>query len=248
MHTYLKQLNYDEIIMKKHFLGIITSLMITSPTLAEVKLGNFGTLTGNAGVMSEYLWRGIPQNKNNMSPYIGADLALPKDIYVGVWAAEVDAQGTRANGTLKNTNKEIDYYFGVAPTFGDFGFDVGYIMYTYQGVGGSTFNSNFSEGYGKITYKPDKKPYTVKLSYFEQDDNKGTQDLKYNEITGTYDVGFASLAITHGDYKQNSQFWSLSAAKELVGVSFTLAYTDTRNHNTRSNNKERLTLQAHKSF
>jgi len=108
--------------------------MITSPTLAEVKLGNFGTLTGNAGVMSEYLWRGFPQNGTNISPYIGADLALPKDIYVGVYAAELDAKFENGgDGTYKNTNKEIDYYFGVAPTFGDFGFDVGYIIFTYQG-------------------------------------------------------------------------------------------------------------------
>jgi len=234
--------------MKKHFLGIITSLLITSPTLAEVKLGNFGTLTGNAGVMSEYLWRGIPQNKTNISPYIGADLALPKDFYVGVYVAELDYSAQRADGTYKNTNKEIDYYFGVAPTFGDFGFDVGYIMYTYQGLGGAAFNANFAEGYGKITYKPDKKPYTVKFSYFEQDDNKGTQDFKYNEVTGTYDVGFANLALTHGDYKQSLQFWSFSVAKELFGVSFTLAYTDPRNYDVDYINNNTLTLQVHKSF
>jgi len=235
--------------MKKHFLGIITSLMITSPTLAEVKLGNFGTLTGNAGVMSEYLWRGIPQNKTNISPYIGADLALPKDFYVGVYAAELDAKFENSgDGTYKNTNKEIDYYFGVAPTFGDFGFDVGYIMFTYKGLGGPQFNANFSEFYGKITYKPDKKPYTVKFSYFEPDDNKGAQDLKYNEVTGTYDVGFANLALTHGDYKQNGQLWSFSATKELFGVSFTLAYTDPRNYNDDYINDNTLTLQVHKSF
>ena len=46
----------------------------------------------------------------------GMDISLPYNIYLGTWTASADW----ANG------QEVDFYGGIAPSFGDISFDLGY--------------------------------------------------------------------------------------------------------------------------
>jgi hypothetical protein len=58
---------------KKIILSFFASLLFLSQAAnAEIKIGK-GSLTFNAGVSSQYIFRGIDQNKDAASPFVGAD-------------------------------------------------------------------------------------------------------------------------------------------------------------------------------
>ena len=55
---------------KKIILSSFASLLFSSQAVhAEIKIGK-GSLTFNAGVSSQYIWRGIDQNKDGASPFV----------------------------------------------------------------------------------------------------------------------------------------------------------------------------------
>ena len=83
-------------------------ILLTQVANAEIKIGK-GTLTFNAGVSSQYIFRGIDQNKDDASPFVGADFSHPVadfNLYAGVWTGLQD-NVPGAGG------KEIDYYAGI---------------------------------------------------------------------------------------------------------------------------------------
>ena len=70
--------------------------------------------------------------------------------YAGTWLSNVDFAGTQ--GTTANT--EMDLYAGVAPTVGDWSFNLGAYYYTYPSAKGVTFGeiqSDVSHPMGKGT-------------------------------------------------------------------------------------------------
>ncbi|HEX7800735.1 MAG TPA: TorF family putative porin [Asticcacaulis sp.] len=83
-----------------------------------------GSLTFNIAATSNYVWRGVTQTNNGAAVQGGADYS--KGIfYAGTWLSNVD-WGT-------STNTEADFYMGVTPKVGNYGFDFGVIYYTYPG-------------------------------------------------------------------------------------------------------------------
>ena len=82
----------------------------------------------NAGVASEYLFRGLSQTRNGVEVFGGADLTYSK-LYAGIWVSNVDF-GKNVGNT---TTGEIDFYGGVRPSIGPVNLDIGGIAYTYTG-------------------------------------------------------------------------------------------------------------------
>ena len=144
--------------MKKKILSLVTCLIVissfmTTKLLAEpIKLG-MAEISFNAGYMSNYQWRGEDQNSGDGTPMAGMDVSLPYNIYLGTWTAS--AEGSNA--------QEVDFYGGIAPSFGDVSFDLGYISYYYQG---GADGLNFGEFYIGASYAPENKPYSLFLRLF----------------------------------------------------------------------------------
>ena len=215
---------------KKIILSSFASLLFLSQASnAEVKFGDqknpTATLAFNAGYNSAYVWRGIDQNSGSGSPYIGADLTTAPGIYLGVWTAA--AQISSGN------SQELDIYGGIAKTFGAFTVDVGVIEYRYPGANTASTPVNFLEYYGKVKLTPDKAPYSVQIAYF-QDDTKGQKTSStvsgrgknYQEISGTYDLGFATLAASYGEYKNETDTTTVTLSKSLFDLNFAVSYLD----------------------
>ena len=109
-------------ILKKIFLSFTLSL--SSLVFTDV------SLSGNVGLTSDYIWRGMTQNAGDPSISGGFDLEDDSGFYLGLWAANVSADDddtVAGSGSL-----ELDGYLGYSGSFNeDAGYDIGYIAYTY---------------------------------------------------------------------------------------------------------------------
>jgi uncharacterized protein (TIGR02001 family) len=239
--------------MKKITLSLFASLLfLTQAANAEIKIGT-GSLTFNAAVSSQYINRGIDQNKDSVTPSVGADFTIPAggfNLYVGAWVSGSDAV-PGAGG------QERDVYLGVNKTFGITTLDLGYMTYTYPGAVTASKEANNAEYYAKLTVAPEKKPYTFGLAYYLDDTGgvkNGSQklDRNYYEVNATYDFGTVQSLISYGVFDNDTKTTTVSLSKELMGVGFTLSYIDAQKENsTLSNlnkNRDYVTLSAKKTF
>ncbi|MDT0618340.1 TorF family putative porin [Salinisphaera sp. P385] len=122
-----------------------SSALVSAPAMAG--------MSGNAGVMSQYLFRGLEQS-DSPSVYGGLDYAADSGFYVGTWAATVDFAGT-PDGDGGTTGAEVDFYAGFAG--GDqVTYDVGIIYYWYseedEATGDSDPTNNTIEVYGALGF------------------------------------------------------------------------------------------------
>src|SRR6476646_12262702 len=102
------------------------------------------TLTGNMGLYSQYIFRGLTQTNRKPAVQGGFDYAHSSGFYAGTWASNISwlrenastrAGGvTVANGTYgEGGSLEWDFYGGYKGTVKDFSYDVGTLYYWYPG-------------------------------------------------------------------------------------------------------------------
>ena len=137
-------------------------------------------LTGNAGVMSEYLFRGLPQT-TGPSVYGGVDYAHDSGFYAGTWAATINfGAGSAGDAAIGGAGTEVDFYTGFSG--GDaVTYDVGFIYYLYteedeQDMPDPSYNT--PEVYGSLGFGP------VSVSaYYAPDTYFGVDDAAYGVYT-----------------------------------------------------------------
>ena len=108
---------------------------LTMPSIAAAEV------SANIGVVSNYLFRGVTQTDDRAAVQGGLDYAHESGFYAGTWASTVD-WGT------ETPNYELDGYAGYGGSFGDLGYDVGYVYYAYPDAD----DADFGELYGSLTY------------------------------------------------------------------------------------------------
>ena len=237
--------------IKKIALSSFASVLLLSQVAnAEIKIGK-GTLTFNAGVSSQYIFRGIDQNRDDASPFVGADFSHPVvdfNLYAGVWTGLQD-NVPGAGG------QEIDYYAGITKSFGPATFDLGYSIYTYPGADTKATKA-IAEFYGKLTVAPDKQPYTFGLAYYVDDTDgqkNGTSkvDRNYYEVNAGYNFGPVQGFASYGVWDKETKTTTFSLSKELVGVGFTASYISADKEGSLSGldkDRDYVTLSAKKTF
>ena len=221
--------------------AIMFSVFSTSNSKAAeaLKIGP-AEISFNAGFMSAYQWRGEDQNKGDSTPSFVVDVSLPANIYIGSWTAsanQVDSQ-------------EVDLYAGIAPTYGDFGFDLGYIAYIYPGAADESA-TNFGEFYIGASYAPEKAPYSFGVKYSDSDTGKCVKVVAVNCSNIEYTASYDMLSITYGDYDKNRTYTTVAVTKEYGGIEFSAAYTssDWESGLTPTNKKDDFfVISASKSF
>ena len=161
--------------MNKLKLTLIGLVLVFVSTFA-----NAVSVSGNAAIQSDYIWRGMTQNDGDTSVNVGLDADLGGGFYVGTWAATVDMTGASAGATL-----EHDVYGGYAFEVGGIGINLGTIQVMYNG----TTDIDFSENYVALSL-----PMNVGLHYSEGDELGDYMELSYG-----MDVGDGSLSISYGD-------------------------------------------------
>ena len=84
------------------------------------------TLTGNVTLVSDYRFRGISQTYEGPAIQGGFDYSHASGFYLGNWNSNVASQVYTGGSGI-----EMDVYGGYKRSFGDFGFDIGYLYYYY---------------------------------------------------------------------------------------------------------------------
>jgi len=130
------------------------------------------TLTGNVGIYSQYIFRGLTQTNRDPALQGGFDYSHSSGFYAGTWLSNVSwlTDSSAATG-YTSSSLEWDFYGGFKGTFGksDFGFDVGLLQYYYPGSHNSAIyptKADTLELYGALTWK------WLSLKYSHSLDNK----------------------------------------------------------------------------
>ena len=100
-------------------------------------------LSGNIGVVSQYIFRGGVENENP-SVQGGLDWAADNGFYVGYWGSNIGYSDEDSNNAVEN-----DFYLGWGG--GDqFNWDIGFLYYAYLNLS----DANTPELYGSIGWGP----------------------------------------------------------------------------------------------
>ena len=183
----------------------MNKLKLTLIGLALVFVSTFAnavSVSGNAAIQTDYIWRGMTQNDGQNSVNVGLDVDFENGFYVGTWGAAVDV----GESTL-----ELDYYGGYSGSIGDIGYDIGFIEVTYPGVSAS----DFSETYLGLDVMG------VGLFYAA-----GDEFGDYAEISYGFDAGPGSIGLSYGDYEDSGTNYVIGYDIPVGDFTLSLAYTD----------------------
>jgi len=211
--------------------------LAATPSFAQTELPYDWSFTANAGLFSEYRFRGISQTDKKPAFQGGFDFSHKSGFYVGNWNSNVDAL------LYTGGNLEMDFYGGYKGSVGDFSYDGGVLYYYYpgSGAGGSTKIDNtelyISGGWGPVSLK-----YSYAVSdFFGAKDSKGAY---YLDGTVTFPVTKELALVGHLGYQGNLKNgailtemdgsthnsltdWKLGVTYDLKGWSLGAAYIDT---------------------
>ncbi len=220
--------------------GLTGVVMAFSPVLAEeTKPLIPGDFSANAGLFTDYTFRGISQTTEKPAIQGGIDYSLDTGmsgvgLYLGTWASNVDfSDGNQAN-------IEIDWYGGFAKTIGGVDVSAGFLFYTYPGAADS-LNYDFLEGTLALGYGFNNN-FSVGLGYNASGDNFGASgSAHYVNGSAEYSVPVKGMDLTldasvgYQSIEDNAAFgtpdywdWRLGATLALTeNVSLGAFYTDT---------------------
>ena len=238
--------------MSKKTLALAALTLVSGAVFAQSAPAT--TLTYNAGVVTDYRYRGITQSRNEAAVQGGVDYAHKSGFYVGAWASTIkwiadnsyvaNTRGSRT-GTDITGNVELDVYGGYKFDLAkDVTMDVGYLRYQYLGNNleatrtnvnaGQYNNANTNEVYTAITMGPITAKYSYSLGdLFGYIDSKGSGyfDLSANfEVIPTWTVTphFGRQTVTAAIYNASYNDMSLTVTKDLgKGLSASLGYYGT---------------------
>jgi uncharacterized protein (TIGR02001 family) len=171
------------------FLGLSSA-----QSFAQTELPYDFSMTANAGLFTDYRFRGISQTDKHPAFQGGFDFTHKSGFYLGNWNSNVDA------GLYNGANLEMDFYGGFKGSFDSFSYDVGVLYYYYPGSGAAGTNKidntelYVSGGWG---------PFSLKYSYAVNDffgvpDSKGAY---YVDGTVSYPLSKEFSLIGHIGYQ-----------------------------------------------
>ena len=198
------------------------------------------SLSGNVGVVSQYVFRGLSQTNGKPAIQGGPDYRHASGLYAGTWLSNI-SWFTDQNAGVKNApvslaspgsvgapysigassaaTLEWDFYAGYKNTFaGDWNYDVGLIHYYYPGRFdnlGAYRQPNTTEVYGAIGYKWLTLKYSRAISTytFGVNESQGASYLDLSALIPLGESGFSLQAhVGRQDYpgKVNVGYWAAS--------------------------------------
>lgn len=156
------------------------------------------TFTGNVGLYSQYIFRGLTQTNRDPALQGGFDYGHSSGLYAGTWASNIswlrDFAAYSGGGSL-----EWDFYGGFKGNFGksDFTYDVGALYYWYPGdVAPGFVKADTFELYGALGWKwiSVKYSHSVGNKTFGVPDSSGTYYLDISANVPIGDTGLTAIA------------------------------------------------------
>jgi len=188
--------------MKFNKTALAMSMALCLPTVVNAAPpAPVHTFTGNVGVFSNYVFRGITQTSEELALQGGFDYAHASGLYAGIWGSNVSWLEDSAAYT--KSSLELDLYGGYKGSLGgDFGYDVGGIYYYYPGDKNPGFiSADTFEIYGALSWKwlSAKLSYSL-TEYFGFIDSEGSY---YLDLSASYPLGDTGVTLLgHGIRQQ----------------------------------------------
>lgn len=233
--------------MKKLVLSL-TTVGLLSASGIPLAADSPHSLTGNVGLYSQYIFRGLTQTDEEPALQGGLDYTHSSGFYLGAWGSNVSwltDTGIYTSGSL-----EIDVYGGFRGGIGDSGltYDLGVLQYLYPGdVVAGGVDADTTELYAALGWKW----FTLKYSY-SLGDTFGLRDADgsdYWDLSATFPLAETGLSAglhygiqkfegTTGGVSNDSLYsyddWKVSlsydlgkASPVLSGTTLGIMYTDT---------------------
>lgn len=199
--------------MKTMFRTLAAAALIAAPvaSMAQASAAPEFTLSGNAGLFSDYRFRGFTQTGYKPAFQGGFDLAHKSGLYIGNWNSNVE------QGLYNGASLEMDVYAGYKGTAGDFGYDVGYLYYFYPNSGASsTSNGIVTQSTkvrnGEVYVGASLGPVAAKWFYSTTKffslgeppsyNNVDTKGSWYLDLSGNFDLGNGFALQAHYGYQK----------------------------------------------
>ena len=215
---------------------LLSTLAFSGAALAQAKAPEPDyTLSFNAGVVSDYRYRGISQSRLKPAAQGGVDFAHKSGFYLGAWGSTIK---WIKDAGAKDGSFELDLYGGYKGELAKgLAYDVGVLRYEYVGnklgaVSGFA-DANTTEVYGALTYGI----FTAKYSHSVTNlfGNVNSKNSTYIDLSANIDLG-SGLTLTPHIGRQEVKNtavasytdYSLTLAKDFGGgVSGTVAVIGT---------------------
>lgn len=225
--------------MRKH---VIQSVLFGAgilglATTAQAAPAQSSSLTANAGVTTNYVFRGETQTDEGPAIQGGIDFNHSSGFYAGAWGSNVDFPPL-------GSGLEYDLYLGMNFAVSqDLKFDVGYITYNYT-------DSRVDDAVGANEIFVGGKYRSFALYYYNGNANNNND---YNYIDLRYTLGLPkeiNLTLHYGhrdpDFGHSADDASVRVSKDISGFNTSLTFT-TIDSNSPSD-KDRLVLTVTKEF
>lgn len=184
------------------------------------------TVEWEAGVVSDYRFRGYSLSDERPAVQGGLTISTPSGLYAYGWASTIDEYGADLDG--RGATVEIDLGFGYATSLGGFDLDVSAVRYVYPGGRDVEFweiPASASRSVGDWTL-------TLGGAYVPKQDNTGG-DNTYVFAGADWALPTArpvtlSLRVGREDgaFADDKTDWSLGASTELGPVELGLGWVD----------------------
>lgn len=208
---------------KKAVHALVVAAVAGMPAVASAEL------TGNVGLTSNYVWRGLTQTADDAAISGGIDYAAPFGLSAGMWASNTSFG-----------SPELDLYAGYGIEFGDFGVSVGYIGYLYPGIDDDpttlTTNEAGSSDWAEASIGFSWKMLSLTYNASKDTWNTGT-DSTYIDLGAEFEVAKdLTLALHVGkyDFDEDDPTQPLFVSDDYTDYSislaagdFTITYSDT---------------------
>ena len=192
----------------------------------SISLAADSSVAFNAGVVTDYRYRGISQTRLKPALQGGVDYTAGA-FYLGAWGSTIKWIKDGGGGA----NAEFDIYGGYKGEISKgLGYDIGLLTYQYPSNGLNP-SANTLEVYGALTSGPVTAKYshsTTNLFGFANSKGSG-----YLDISATFDVGGFAVTphIGRQTVKNNGGFsytdYSLAISKEISGITWSATLVDT---------------------
>jgi len=139
------------------FAALAAALLAAAPAQAEDEPASPFTITGTAGVFSQYRLRGVSQSDEDVALQGSITVAHSSGFYVGTWGSNLTGFGAVGGSSL-----ELDLIAGYGTKIGDTGLDGGLIWYLYPDT--KVNGTDYAEIYGSISHP--LGPINAKLGFY----------------------------------------------------------------------------------
>ena len=203
--------------MRKQFMAIMAAATIALPVTTIFAAEQ----SANVALTSNYVFRGQTLSNDNLAVQGGYDIsaAKDKDWYAGVFLSTFDGGPGSEDGI------ETDFFAGWKGTFGKkdaLGWDVGIVLYEYQGTNNTQGQTEIYAGFSYETA-------LLKL-FIGDDDNFSNGDYTYIDLGASFtvmtDVNL-DLHVGHmaRDFAKDYNDVSATLSKEVKGYDLGLSLT-----------------------